>query len=132
MSALKIICFLFFACVIFSHFLYDNYFQWKMPSPFTQKKFLVEGIIKNVPAKTFYGHSFLFQIKKYWFPNDTSHDEISVIKLSWRYAPKIKSGEKWQLWVKLKPPVGLHNIIGMDYKAWLLHHQIAATGYVIS
>ncbi len=41
-----------------------------------------------------------------------------------------KSGECWQLWVRLKRPRGFVNFGGFDYQAWLLRQGIGATGYI--
>lgn len=43
---------------------------------------------------------------------------------------RVKSGEVWQLQVKLKPPRGFVNPGGFDYQASLLRRGIGATGYV--
>lgn len=42
------------------------------------------------------------------------------IRVSWRDGPPVKSGERWRLAVTLRRPVGLLNLQGFDYEAWLL------------
>ena len=55
----------------------------------------------------------------------------SKIRLSW-FSPiqQIKSGQHWQMTVKLKRPHGRLNPGGFDYERWLLMEGIGATGYV--
>ena len=44
--------------------------------------------------------------------------------------PEIHAGERWQLNVRLKRPHGYVNPAGFDLEAWLLEHDLRATGYV--
>ncbi|WP_430442814.1 MAG: DNA internalization-related competence protein ComEC/Rec2 [Pseudomonas piscis] len=52
------------------------------------------------------------------------------IRVSWRDGPPVKSGERWRLAVTLRRPVGLLNLQGFDYEAWLLARRIGAVGTV--
>ncbi|MFK3794183.1 DNA internalization-related competence protein ComEC/Rec2 [Pseudomonas piscis] len=52
------------------------------------------------------------------------------IRVSWRDGPPVKSGERWRLAVTLRRPVGLLNVQGFDYEAWLLARRIGAVGTV--
>ncbi|MBC2657043.1 DNA internalization-related competence protein ComEC/Rec2 [Pseudomonas sp. MSSRFD41] len=52
------------------------------------------------------------------------------IRVSWRDGPPVKSGERWRLAVTLRRPVGLLNVQGFDYEAWLLARRIGAIGTV--
>ena len=52
--------------------------------------------------------------------------------MSW-YHPfpdDLRSGQHWQLTVRLKPPHGLSNPGGFDYEFWLFQKGIGATGYI--
>ena len=53
------------------------------------------------------------------------------LRLSW-YGPHppIALGERWQLTVRLRRPVGRANPHGFDYERWLFTRGIYATGYV--
>ena len=55
------------------------------------------------------------------------------LRLSW-YRPfpetDLRSGQRWQLTVRLKPPHGSINWQGFDYEGWLFQQNIGATGYV--
>lgn len=44
----------------------------------------------------------------------------------------IATGQQWQFTVKLRRPRGFVNPAGMDYQAYLLRNNVAATGYVVS
>jgi len=53
------------------------------------------------------------------------------LRLSWYSTEQIiKSGQHWQLTVKLKKPHGRLNPGGFDYERWLFTQNIVATGYV--
>lgn len=55
----------------------------------------------------------------------------SLIRVAWYDGPPVRSGERWQLAVKLKRPAGLLNPHAFDYQAWLLAQRIGATGSVV-
>lgn len=52
------------------------------------------------------------------------------LRLAWYGGPPIHAGQRWRLAVKLKRPVGLLNVQGFDYEAWLFAQRIGATGTV--
>lgn len=52
------------------------------------------------------------------------------MRLSWRGAPPLRSGEQWRLAVHLKRPDGVVNPAGFDSQAWLLSRRIGATGSI--
>ncbi|MDC8804269.1 DNA internalization-related competence protein ComEC/Rec2 [Halomonas pacifica] len=58
-------------------------------------------------------------------------DTLRQLRLS-HYAPpdEMAAGESWRLAVRLRPPAGLSNPSGFDYRAWLWREGIDATGYV--
>jgi competence protein ComEC len=47
-----------------------------------------------------------------------------------RQAPELRSGERWQMNVRLKAPHGNSNPHGFDYELWLWEQGLQATGYV--
>lgn len=102
--------------------------QWQLPDKDIQKEVLVRGTVISHPKQKFRGVQFLFELKK------IGDKEVSgKILLSWyQHPPYLSVGQRLQLWVKLKPPLGLHNPGGFDYGLWLKHHDINATGYVVS
>jgi competence protein ComEC len=55
------------------------------------------------------------------------------IRLNWYNPPEaIKTGQHWQLTVRLKKPHGYANPGGFNYEQWLFIQDIGATGYVRS
>src|SRR3989339_280165 len=58
------------------------------------------------------------------------HEQKSDFYLNWYYPPHLQVGQKWHLLLRLKPPHGLHNLVGFDFEKWLNANHIAATGFV--
>ena len=55
----------------------------------------------------------------------------SRIRLAWyKTDNRLRSGQRWQLQVKLKPPTGMLNPGLFDYESWLFQQRIGARGYV--
>ncbi|MBF7141540.1 MULTISPECIES: DNA internalization-related competence protein ComEC/Rec2 [Pseudomonas] len=54
----------------------------------------------------------------------------SLIRVTWRNGPVVRSGERWRLAVTLSAPRGLVNPGGFDYEAWLFAQGLGATGTV--
>ena len=94
------------------------------------QEILIIGRIIDLPTQDARSIRFLFNvdevitpIKNLAFP--------TKIRLSWYdRGMQVRSGEKWQLLVKLKRPHGLLNPYGVDYEKWLFQQSIGATGYV--
>jgi competence protein ComEC len=56
----------------------------------------------------------------------------SRIRLGWYKTDKmLRSGQRWQLRVKLKPPTGLLNPGLFDFESWLFQKGIGARGYIL-
>lgn len=64
--------------------------------------------------------------------HNTSEEYPETLRLSWYYPPETtpRSGERWQLQVRLKKPLGMVNPAGFDYERWLFQNHIGATGYI--
>jgi len=56
--------------------------------------------------------------------------ELKRVRLNAYAPPPMQAGERWVLTVRLRPPGGLANPGGFDYRAWLWREGIQATGYV--
>ena len=54
------------------------------------------------------------------------------LSLSWRDAPQLLPGQRWQLDVKLRRPHGLMNPGGFDYQTWLTENGIGGVGHVLA
>lgn len=54
------------------------------------------------------------------------------IRIAWYDPPeRIGAGERWQLRLRLRLPVGFSNPGGFDYEQWLFRQGIGATAYVV-
>jgi competence protein ComEC len=82
----------------------------------------VVAVLHNNPEKT----QFRFAIDSI-----NGKPESFLTLLSWyQNAPKLQTGDAWQLKVKLKKPHNYHNPGGFDYERWLKARHIVSTGYV--
>jgi len=91
------------------------------------KELKISGTITNIPERQ-------QQRLRFEFSPDESADYSlpSKLLLNW-YKPipdSLRSGERWQLIVKLKPIHGMMNPGSFDYESWLFQQKIGATGYV--
>jgi competence protein ComEC len=86
---------------------------------------IVTGEIVNLPDQNLQRADFEFAVL------DSIEKLPSKLKLSW-YNPTemLKTGETWQLTVKLKRPHANFNNGSMDYERWLFMQNIGATGTV--
>ncbi|NNJ90278.1 MAG: DNA internalization-related competence protein ComEC/Rec2 [Gammaproteobacteria bacterium] len=56
----------------------------------------------------------------------------SRIRLGWyKTNQQLRSGQRWQLLVKLKPPTGLLNPGLFDFESWLFQKGMGARGYIV-
>lgn len=117
----NILLFLFVVVCVLIHLLFLKFTRWQLPSSDIQKPLLIQGVIDSVPEKKFHGLRFVFQ---------TINTRMLI---SWyAHPPALKIGQRWNLFVKLKPPIGSHNPGGFDYAAFLEAQGISATGYVVA
>jgi len=100
---------------------------------------VVSGVIDGLPAASERGTRFAFAVEAVapaaaripsrvslaWFPSlDDDDDDAAAV-------PALRAGERWTLRVRLKRPHGTVNPGGFDLEAWLLQHDLRATGYVV-
>jgi len=114
--------------LILLHFIFIKTHQFQLPKTLIQKKVHIEGVIDSIPQHKFHGLRFQFHERS------IQHQKISThFLISWyAYTPKLQIGQRWELTVTLKPPIGTHNPGGFDYEEYLLSHGITATGYVVT
>jgi competence protein ComEC len=112
------------------------YLQHQLPSDWTGKDVLLEGVVIGLPDMGDASVRFDFQVSRY-FEKNGSPCTISIstlptrLRLSWYYhKDKIHTGQHWRLKVRLKPPHGMQNPGGFDYEKWLYQQGIHASGYV--
>lgn len=108
----------------------------------------VKGYVDSIPGKTAEKQSFEFFITARQVlaaapvKANKVHPDMNMqnrqwdnsftgkVRLSWYYTNKqLKSGQQWQLKIRLKKPNGLLNG-DFDYEKWLYQNRILATGYV--
>jgi competence protein ComEC len=98
----------------------------------------VTGVVDELPQNSDSGSRFAFAIEQVVTVGAVVPHRVS---LAW-YAPRapreeppqnppiVHAGERWTLTVRLKRPHGNVNPDGFDLEAWLLEHDLRATGYV--
>lgn len=98
----------------------------------------VTGVIDGLPAASERGTRFAFAVESVapanarvparvslaWFPDPGSDDDAAAV-------PPLRAGERWTLRARLKRPHGTVNPGGFDLEAWLLQHDLGATGHVV-
>ena len=119
---------LFILFLISLHFFVLRINQWHLPKSLIQQKIIIQGVIDSIPEKKFYGYRFRFHAEQLNQKKLSTHFLIGW----YQHAPALKVGQRWQLLVKLKPPIGSHNPGGFDYKQFLLSQGVTATGYVVT
>jgi competence protein ComEC len=90
-----------------------------LPDNLVGKNITITGYIASLPQQDELHEKFLFNTGK------------TMLQISWygRY-PRLKSGDKWRLLVKLKKPHETMNPGGFDYEKYLFQHKVRAVGYV--
>lgn len=113
---------------IWSWFCTTQVLAWSLPHDLENKNLIVTGYIDSLPQIDNRRASFIFATKT--IEHKTQHTKL---KLNWYYTyPNLMVGDKWQLEVRLKPPIANLNPGGFDFAKYLFQHKIRAIGYVIS
>lgn len=106
-----------------------------LPTQWESRDIEVIGVVATMPAFGEHGVRFRFDVEHVlstearaprnvilnWYSR--ARDELA------RTSP-VRAGERWRLTMRLKRPHGNANPYGFDYEAWLLQHNVRATGYV--
>ncbi len=114
--------------------------QWRLDDSLSpeweQQNIQVIGVVANLPIRNDHSVRFLFDVEHAategavipkrialsWYTNNSYPiDDRNLV---------IKTGQRWQLTVRLKQPRGNANPHVFDYEAWALERNIRATGYV--
>ena len=128
--------------IMSGHQLLDH----QLPDSLDKQQFLITGtvvgLVDNQPKR----QRFNFEVNTTKPLNfnavDGVADSASVknLLLSWyqfdhgknKYPNRqIRSGDQWQLLVRLRKPRGMRNAGGFDYQAWLVEQGYSATGYIV-
>ncbi|RDH83981.1 MAG: DNA internalization-related competence protein ComEC/Rec2 [endosymbiont of Galathealinum brachiosum] len=122
--------------LLFAHI----YLYQLLPDDLSGQDVLIEGVVVGLPDHTGRSVRFNFNVTKFTLLNATNGgnkkpDLLSALpsrlRLSWYYHKgQIKTGEYWQIQVRLKAPHGMQNLGGFDYEKWLYQQGIQATGYI--
>jgi competence protein ComEC len=95
--------------------------QWQLPKTWIKKPLVFSGVISNLPKLTRHAQQFEFTTQQHRF------------RLNWYQTKRlIHYGEHWTFTLNLKPPSGLYNPGGFNYRQWLILNGIQAVGYVKS
>jgi competence protein ComEC len=122
-----------------------NYAAWRaelrladaLPPQWEGVDLRVAGIVDDLPQPVERGARFTFAVERIltngaivparislgWYAQRAKGDEAQDI-------PVVHAGERRVLTVRLKRPHGNVNPAGFDLEAWLLEHELRATGYV--
>ena len=106
-----------------------------LPADLQGKDILVSGVVASIPVEDKDKRRFEFDIETFEF-NKKYYPSIGKVRISWyakrgsRNNIRIKAGQRWQFWLRLKQPHGFMNPGGFDYEGWLYQKKIRATGYV--
>src|SRR5690348_17917448 len=108
-----------------------------LPVQWETRDIRVTGIVDDLPQNGDDGARFAFAVERV----DTAGAYVPRrVSLAWHASriddedgappPLVHAGERWRLVVRLKRPHGNVNPDGFDLEAWLLEHDLRATGYV--
>lgn len=114
-----------------------------LPSELQGKDLLVTGVVASIPLENKLKRRFEFDIESVEFEQQNINSPYALsnlgkVRLSWyrkrenrnKNQIKLKAGQRWQFWLRLKQPHGFMNQGGFDYEGWLYQKKIRATGYV--
>lgn len=124
--------------------LADARLQKELPKNAEGRDIAVLGTIDSLPHRFESGVRFNFAVEQVVSVDGTDAEAIAAtaipprLALSWYVHDRsgksevadVEPGERWRLTVRLKRPHGNANPHGFDYEAWLLNHNVRATGYV--
>ena len=106
-----------------------------LPTELQGKDVLVTGVVASIPLNDTRKQRFEYDIETLEF-NKQQLPSIGKVRISWyskrgkKLKVKLKAGQRWQFWLRLKQPHGFMNPGGFDYEGWLYQKKIRATGYV--
>jgi len=115
------------------------YLYQQLDENFVGQALLLDGVVRGIVDRSGRSVRFNFQVHSVVSGQGASQDgentakffKPALIRLSaYHNNMPVKTGERWQLRVKLKPPHGMQNPGGFDYEKWLYLQGIHATGYI--
>jgi len=107
-----------------------------LPAELQGKDLLATGVIASIPLENNRKQRFEFNVEHLMY-GDKKIQFVGKIRLSlyhsrhaYKSKIKLKAGQRWQFWLRLKQPHGFMNPGVFDYEGWLYQKTIRATGYV--
>jgi competence protein ComEC len=109
-----------------------------LPPAWEETDVRITGIVDDLPQNTIVGARFAFAVESVLTTSAVVPQRVSLAWFAPRRqrdermsdAPAVHAGERWTFTVRLKRPHGNVNPHGFDLEAWLLEHDLRATGYV--
>lgn len=125
------------AAIFHGHQLYAK----RLPDTLAGSDWLIEAVVTGLPEQTEQGERFDVRVERVLQrPSSDSTDYPVKVRLSYYQESRgvanvqegfyFQPGQRWQFWVRLKPPRGFVNHNSFDYEGWLLQQGYHATGYV--
>jgi competence protein ComEC len=116
-------------------------YEKRLPDALAGSNWWVEAVVTGLPERTEQGERFDIRVERILQGPSTIPAAYPVkVRLSY-YRERgaatnagenfaFQPGQRWQFWVRLKPPRGFVNENSFDYEGWLLQQGYHATGYV--
>ncbi|HPT56405.1 MAG TPA: DNA internalization-related competence protein ComEC/Rec2 [Casimicrobium sp.] len=121
----------------FALFRADLRMSHALPSAWEARDIELIGVIDELPQADALGVRFAFAVERVLTPEATVPPRIalgwykpSIKELQGEPLPTLRAGERWQFTVRLKRPHGYVNPHGFDSEAWMLEHELRASGSV--
>lgn len=108
----------------------------RLPAEWEQQDIELVGVVASLPRPGERGLRFEFDVERVLTPGASVPSRISLMHYARDIAGQssahaaYRTGQRWQLTVRLKRPHGSQNPHGFDFEAWALERSIRASGYV--
>ena len=108
-----------------------------LPVEWEARDIVLRGIVDDLPQIGERGSRFAFAVEAVETSGAVVPRRLSLVWFAPMTndapaaAPEVHAGERWRFTVRLKRPHGYVNPAGFDLEAWLLEHQLRATGAVV-
>ncbi|WP_347329624.1 DNA internalization-related competence protein ComEC/Rec2 [Marinimicrobium locisalis] len=103
----------------------------RLPADWQDRDVTVTGTLVGLPEHDSRRERILMAVESLRTTDgEPLHLPLRRIRLSWYGGPRLHSGERWRLRLRLKRPRGFVNPGGFDYQLWLMRQGVDATGYV--
>ena len=111
-----------------------SYIDCRLTESDAGREYLVIGRVVHVTGRDRHAVRFELQAERILTESRVGSCDSLRLRLAWYQQadtlPEIRSGQLYQLRVRLKPPHGYANPGGFDFERWLFTRDVHATGYV--